>query len=278
MNSTTKEQRQIRQYLLGNLQQASATRLEQRILDDKAFYEEVQIVEGELIDQHLAGKLSANEHEDFVSYFLLAPERQYKLRFSSALKRYIDLNQTANSLAESAASGKDRDSSGHLSLKSLFRWPSTRTRFATFSLVVGLCLTVVAVSWVVFKGRSSQISVPERNQSIVTVALIAGSTRADGSTKRVVIPPATDFVRLELELTRSDYQSYSAELLTIENVSLRVSKGLKAEATAVGQNTIVWNIPAEILKHGDYQVRISGVNGSSSIELIDTYRFRVDSR
>ena len=58
MKSHAKEQETIRQYLLGLLPPEEMSQLEERLLANSAFYEELLIVEDELVDEYFADELA----------------------------------------------------------------------------------------------------------------------------------------------------------------------------------------------------------------------------
>ena len=79
----------IRLYLLGKLADSEKEQIEQELLANDDFFEEILIVEEELADEYVAGQLSREERADFESNFLATPERQQNLRFAQALNRYV---------------------------------------------------------------------------------------------------------------------------------------------------------------------------------------------
>jgi len=259
---TTEEQKQTRQYLLGNLSQENLAELEERLLRDKGFYEELLVAEDELIDEYLADCLSGADRERVESYFLIAPERQQKLRFSRAFRKYIELNEGAKAQQENPKSRR----------RTVFPWAPIPV--LAFSLVVALCLGLFAVSWIVLRHPSSETTDQRQPRNILKIALISGSTRGDGAIQRVLVQPGVDSVQLEIELARNEYKSYSAELLTAENSSLTTTEGIKPDVTN-GHGVVYFILPAQILKPGDYQVRLDGIAESGSKEPVDRYRFRV---
>lgn len=89
MNQTINEEEAIKQYLLGRLSEEEQTPLEERLLTDDDFFERLNLAEEELIDEYLAGALPAKDRERFDNHFITAPERQQKLRFSKALRKYV---------------------------------------------------------------------------------------------------------------------------------------------------------------------------------------------
>src|ERR1043165_877806 len=80
----------LKQWLLGLLPQAEGQALEERLISDAELYEELLIVEEELIDDYIAGELTTEERKSFESYFMNSPERQEQFRIANALRVYID--------------------------------------------------------------------------------------------------------------------------------------------------------------------------------------------
>jgi CHAT domain-containing protein/TolA-binding protein len=87
-----RKQNAVRRYLLQQLSATEQQSLELRLLTDEQFAEELEFVENELIDEYLAGELSADERARFEEFFLAYPERKRKLQTSQAMKRYLDAN------------------------------------------------------------------------------------------------------------------------------------------------------------------------------------------
>lgn len=80
----------VRKYLLGDLAEAERERIEERLLTDDDFYENLTAledeVEDELIDQYLDGELTRPQREHFEIVFLNSPERADKLRLVKDLR------------------------------------------------------------------------------------------------------------------------------------------------------------------------------------------------
>lgn len=83
------DQETIRQYLLRELDDEHQQRIEKRLITEEDLFEELDIVEDELIDDYLAEKLSDDERKRFERGFLVTPDRNQKLRFARALRRHI---------------------------------------------------------------------------------------------------------------------------------------------------------------------------------------------
>jgi len=91
----TADKQEVRSYLLGVLDADRKTQLEERILSTPETYEELLLVEEELIDEYVAGGLSETERQQFETHFLITAERQKNLRFGQLLKRYVNSNPAA---------------------------------------------------------------------------------------------------------------------------------------------------------------------------------------
>lgn len=77
----------VKEYLLGNLSLEEQQQIEERLILNRDFFEQVMIVEDELVDEYVYGSLSENER--FTQHFLSTPQQRQKLRTAKALKRYI---------------------------------------------------------------------------------------------------------------------------------------------------------------------------------------------
>jgi hypothetical protein len=100
---------EIREYLLRALDEEARQKIEERILLDREFLEQVMVAEDELIDEYLAGNLP--EEERFESYFLSAPRQRQKVSIARALRQYAAESEPE---AASEASGQGRQPSSWL--------------------------------------------------------------------------------------------------------------------------------------------------------------------
>src|SRR5215211_5138670 len=78
-------QKEVRRYLLGQLEEAEQERIELRLLTDSSFAEEFDTVVDELTDQYVTNELMDDERKRVEKYFLNTPERQQKLEFATEL-------------------------------------------------------------------------------------------------------------------------------------------------------------------------------------------------
>lgn len=275
MELDIKEHEAIRQYLLGQVPPEDLPQLEERLLTDGAFYEELLIVEDELIDQYFSGELSPPERQSFETHFLLTPDRQLKVRFGQALNKYVSVAGAAHSVEDLTP---EKSSEGAIDVakpppkKPFFSLLPIRNPILSYSLAAAVVLVVCGVSWVVL--RNWRNPAPYEPGKVLTVVLTPGLTRGDGEIKRITLNPDTGTVQLRLNLMRGDLTSYRVTVLldgrspiwTRDNIPARNDAGTKA---------IVADIPAKSLTPGDYQVKVSGHLTEGSFEDIASYRFHV---
>lgn len=252
----------LRSYLLGTLEAEPRAELEERILCDPAAYEEVSLLEEELIDQYVADRLSKEEQQQFETNFLSTAERQKKLRFGQLLKRYMT-SQAVPALSENVPVAQLNQTN-----------PSRRfIAPLAFAVVVALLLGIALLYWLAVRKPVEYQLVQQDSSPVVVVPLSPASEELQGiSRQRVIIPPQGFNVKLELEVVNTSFKQYKSELFR-ENKPLQTD-ALKVE-TKGEQRIVPLTITGETLSPGDYQVKLSGVSDSGHDEFIDNYSFRV---
>src|SRR5687768_11371833 len=75
----------IRDYLLGRLSEEEQERIEERLMVEDDFFEELEISKGELIEEYHAGELSPDEHEWLQRHYLATHEGKQRHTFALAL-------------------------------------------------------------------------------------------------------------------------------------------------------------------------------------------------
>ena len=156
--SNNREPEKMKQYLLGKLSPENLIALEEKLLRDVDFYEQVLIAEDDLVDDYLADHLSGPECERFESYFSISPERRQKVRFGKALRRYIlaegvQVSAPERSQELSAADKRSRSKPGFV------LWPFKLSPVFGLALIITVCLALFAVSRMVFRGPSFRATV-----------------------------------------------------------------------------------------------------------------------
>ena len=231
----------LRLWLLGLLPEQESRSLEERLITDSGLYEEVFIVEEELIDDYIADRLSTDERKAFESYFMNSPERQEQFRIANALRVYIGESKETESSAEVKR-----------------RWP-----FAAISLAAA-AVVIVALVWLALSLKPGGTG-----KALSVVLTPGGQTREGGSVERITIPADTDTLELDLRLTRNDFQKYRATLLNSDGGTIQITDNLSGPTLRVPVRT-------QQIPPGDYQLKVDGVNADGTFESADSYRFIVE--
>ena len=265
------DKQEMRNYLLGTLVQDRRAAIEESILRDAQVYEELLIIEEELIDQYLANNLSPSERDQFETHFLITAERQKNLRFGRLLKGYLTSQSVAVPAENIPAAVSQGDNAAPA--PTFFSFAARGTLLAASAAVVAGLAILLAVCWFATR-RHAQGVVQEASALVVPVTLVPGTLRSgDAVTQPVPLPPKGVNVKLELQVSDPIYQNYKSELLR-ESKSVQSADKLKVEQKG-DQPIVPWTIAGEVLRPGDYQVKLSGVLDSGQDEFIDNYSFRV---
>jgi len=267
------DKQEMRDYLLGNLEAERRAAIEESILCDPGIYEELLVVEEELIDQYITKNLSPSERQQFETHFLVTAERRKKLGFGRLLRRYLNSQPVIVPPDDIPVSQNET----HAPATKFFAFaPGSFARGATLAVsaavVIGL-LILVLLCWRANR-RPAPHTVQETSSSEIRVVQLApGSLRSEGATPRVKVPPKGVNVRLDMEVTNPHFHNYKSELFR-ENLSLQTADELKAEPNGA-QHVVPWMITGDVLSPGDYKVQLKGVVDSGQDEYIDNYSFRV---
>ncbi len=264
MNIETQELKTFRRYLLGLTPETELADIEERMLRDDDFYQELLIAEDDLVDEYWAEKLSTEELNGFHSNFLVTAERREKLRFSKAFRTYLAeavLPEPATAFAEPAVAARRKWYQSFL--------PAPDNRVLAFSTAALVLAAVLTISFLAFRSsRSPSVGTPS-----FAVTLSPGLTRGGGENPRVSIPADKKVVQFQLEVMDNTSQFYKAELI-IEAKTLMVRNQLSFRSTPNGR-TVDLDIPAEELPPGDYRIRLSGISGSGESAPVGTFAVRI---
>jgi hypothetical protein len=270
----TNQSEVIRQYLLGLAPEAELSALDERLVTDGDFYEELLIVESELTDQYLSGELSPAERAGFEKHFLISAERRQQLRFARSFQSYLSEKAPELDPKPSAAEVSDEDADVPKPPPKRRPWyhgflPAQNPAFASAAMFAVL-LAVGGVVWLALKNRA-----PEEVGPIFAVTIVAGTTRGieDGAAK-ISIPPDSGTVEMKAQLAREDYGSYRAVCLDENSSEVSRSENLQPIADAETRYLPV-RIPARLLKPGIYSLRISGKQPDGGFEDLPIYRFQI---
>src|SRR5690349_10297548 len=89
MTPTPEVQERLRRYLLGRLDDGAREKVEQGLLANPELFEELQVIEEELIDDYLNGSLSTGDRSQFERHFLSTKDRREQLSFGRTFHKYL---------------------------------------------------------------------------------------------------------------------------------------------------------------------------------------------
>jgi hypothetical protein len=256
LKSDIQPYQKIREYLLGKSSSEDSAFVEERLLGDDEFYQQLLVVEDELFDQYLAGSLPEADKGPFENYFLATPERREKLRFTRNLTKYVSRAgaDVAPPVAVEVTPTPKRFSF----------WPNP---IVAYSLAAAAVVVVALVGLTTFRSWNA----PPHTSKTLAVELMPGLTRGDEGIKQINVTTDTATVELQLRAPNiSTYQTYRAILQTIAGNEISRQDNLSAS-----NDRVICPIPATLLKPGDYSLKLSGLNEQKEYEDIARYNFRV---
>lgn len=206
--------------------------MELRLLTEPAYADEFDIIADELMDEYTANKLSADERAKFAGRFLLAPERQQKLRFSVALRRYAEVRP----VPPPKLTWTER-------LRSFWGKQGWALRAATALVLVAIVIGVI---------KTIIPPVPPSHTFAITLSL-SDSDRDEGAkTLKVSLPPGTDALKISLTLPERSAPG------TSHRVELQRAEDGKPQPLKINEEeqSVSAVIPAAQLTRGRYALQL----------------------
>ncbi|HEY0171862.1 MAG TPA: hypothetical protein VGB98_12630 [Pyrinomonadaceae bacterium] len=270
-------QDEIRRYLLGTISEEAGRGVEERLMTEGAFLEELALAEGELIDDYVAGRLDAGERAGFERHFLLTEERRAQLRLTRGLARYAAASASVKG-RETAAGSEAETTTTTTGPAKTTAGPTTGERLRAFwggrsaAWRAGLAFAAVACIAVAIL-----LAIPRAPRTFVPLTLVAGAgERAGGGEvpKKVRLPLGADALRITLTLPAGTPHaaSYRAEMSTVSEGRTEVVKVTEHDGHPV---TVV--VPEDRLARGRYVLKLYASGGGGGERRVgDSYVFDVE--
>jgi anti-sigma factor RsiW len=258
-------EKDIHDYLLGTLPAERLEELEQRILSDDDFHQEVEIAEEELLDDYVQGKLAVQERPLFEKHFLASPLRQQRLKFAFALQKKLN----------SAASTSPRRIRSR---------PASLYPYAlAASLVLAALLGATSYRFLgkIQEERANTASLKKQLEearqqaslvvpnSVLQTNLSPNGSRG-GPQPQIVVPKGAWAVRFNLAVPSQLQGKVSVALLNDAGQLIFAQQENRVEM-AHGQNVVTATIESKYLNPGDYFLRVRQSQSSPLPE----YHFQV---
>ena len=147
MNSKNNDKQNIICYILGELSEEERDKFEENYFNDDEAFQELEVIESELIDDYVRESLSSQEKSRFESKFLTTIKRRERVEFARLLMKSVQQNSLATSpiitenttkpTIEKRASWQELLTNYFLSQINLLRW----------STVLALLITIIGSGW-----------------------------------------------------------------------------------------------------------------------------------
>jgi len=292
----------LARYLLGELSEEDQERVEQRYINDPAFYEELLAAEDDLIDSYAEGTLSQRERASFENHFMRSPERQSRVGFAEAWVAYV----SSRSAVVNAPAVEKRTGEKNESLFEFFRlsaWPlGLRVAAAALLLIVGgwVIFEVIRLRAQVQQAEAQRAALQKQNEDlerqidaeknhsleltsrleqerlqpqaqlnqvgseIVSFFLTADLVRGSAEAKRNVIPTGAREVNLQLSFNDQQYERYDVVITNVEGREIWRKDAGKTQSKN-GSKAITLRIPAALFTTNDYIVNVIGTDSSDKV-------------
>ena len=283
MNELEQEQQVITEYLLGGLDEKTKQQVEERVITDRKYKEKVLMIEDELVEDYLAGRLPKTERDRFSRHYLSGPSQHQKLRIERALNKYVTENPLRPSILE-------RLKEWFRALLSLFK---SQSRLIQFSSAITAITILLGGSWFVYQAfrtaaertrlqqELARLNAPHNistspDPSVLAVTLPSLQFR-EGESDRIVIKPETKILQLHVPLGSDEHESYGVVLRFDEGYERRELfkfNGLKTH-TIDQKRALVLQIPTRILSTNDYVLTVRKLNPDGTFKDVGDYDLHV---
>jgi hypothetical protein len=302
------EETALRSYLLGLASAEEQKRVEQRLLTDSDYCDELERVEECLTDEYVRGEIQGIEKEQFDRHFLKSAEHREGLEFARLLERHF--------------------SERYIALKP-FPPPAPKWRRAIEIALLSAAIALIAACVLLFRQVSNlhagaarleqqRVAADERAQSlarqlaeqghliatlkqelatqekvfattrmgqmaglsgaseITGFSLSPGLDRTGAKVRRVIIPPQAQVLRLELKLEGVRYRHYRAQVETVEgDVVWTAGDLIGRPAGDSRRRAIALLLPVAVITHSEYLIKVAGIPQSGAAESVGTYYLNV---
>ena len=101
----TQNEAEVRRFLLGELSETERTAFEENFIADESFFEQIRVVEDELIESYTRGTLAETDKSKFERNFLITEKRRQRVAFTRSMLAKLSENResTAAKKTETAA-------------------------------------------------------------------------------------------------------------------------------------------------------------------------------
>jgi len=262
-------ERHLVRYVLGQLTGPELDAVEDRLIADEAFFEQVEAVEAEVCDDYVAGRLSAADRSAFDARLAGNQRLQQRVAFARALSASTSHGRRTPMWWWAAAAALIVAIAGAL-------W-FTRDRSASTPTLAGgpspsTPPPLITSTPTPTPGQPRLTPAPPT--VIATITLFGPVVRDAAQAPVISIPAGPGMLRVEVALQDGDvFEAYRAEIMSQSGAPVLVADRLSPRTSASGR-TVVTDVAADRLPNGPYQITVFGLRAGEASRLV-TYPFRV---
>lgn len=303
MNKTPHNDVVLKKYLLGELFGTELDELERQYLANSRLFEQLLVVEDDLIDQYACGELNPTERTHFERQLLATPGQRERLVNAKVLLAVARAQRSVPVTTEQALSGKWTSWVGVLNQRSAFAFVTLLLLVIGGGIAVRLWQRNVELKEIEAQSqpppgkqpeapvtlqaqqgnekqqppkKDEQSAAPtktERAPQVATFVVPMTLTRGERATS-FVLKPGIETVRLHVQIASDNYKTYRAELQSADGDHIQTFSGMKPQHAANGY-TLLLNLPAKLLNRSDYILKLSGIGEGGLAEDAGFFSFRI---
>ena len=268
---------QLREFLLGGLDDDTRQRIERLFLTDAQTKESVLVTEQDLIEDYLEDGLSKEDKERFVSRYAQTAEQRRKLGITKSIRDWAATEAKTPQVRVATVSVWSRFWT-QLRSKPVFVVPITVT------IVIAVVLAIVWLNsqrerrkHLAIEQELAQLNSPESLREepphMISQKLKPANIRGLEPEPAVSPRPDTQIIQLSLPWIQKDrYPTYEAEVRRFDDDEPFKISNLHAESDDI----IRVRLRTDILRPGNYQIHLRGIANDGTRSSDEEYSFTVN--
>jgi hypothetical protein len=290
------EQRQdeipLRRYLLGQAADEEQRMIEQNLLANQEYFDQLLKCEEELIDEYASGAMKGADKEYFDKHFMASPERRESVAFAQALHRYWASQQRSRAgmweLSPGVAARMNIALMAAVIVLAAASALMLRTTLQLRRLVEQnqaelargeqrektLTEQVARLTSLIQELSKEGPSTHKDDSDLASLILSPGVSRAGDPSATLNLSPNIHRLKLILRLEGESYHGYQAEIQNTEGGIVWKNDSVRVRQTGT-RRTAELIVPTSLITRSDYLVILSGTNTFRSFDKIGTYHFSI---
>lgn len=247
---------EIRAYLLGNISEEAANRIDELTFTDDDFAARVGAIERDLIDEYLRKELDEETLRRFESYYLNSPLRRERVRLGSSINQYV----------ADGVRVTDHPIRAETESKTETRWFDTWWKIAVPAFAA---LVLIAVGAPLLLQRTDQpianTTTDENRNAVIDPSQLARSTDVNVPTPSSSVSPANDnnSNRPPTPEPKEEQRKPAPSVFAVTLVpQLRSSSGVPQVSIPTGTERLAITLKLEPTEYSIVRVQVKNASGA----------------